>query len=295
MLERQELDAFIAVAEELHFGRAAQRLLVSTTRVSQTIRRLERRVGVPLFNRTSRRVELTRVGRELYDDVKPAWVQIAAALQRAVAAGRGTAGTLRVGFVGAAGGQLVLEIAELFRARHPDCDVRIREVQLGEVGAWLRDGVVDVVLAAYPIGVPDVVAGGALISEARMLAVPAQHPLAARDSIPVEDLATLPLLAPPPAAAERSDARTPTTESAAPPVNEPATATFQELLTLVGSGRGMLPVGAHVRRYYARPDVTYVVVAGATPVQWGLVWGRGAASARVLAFNEAALDLVRHG
>ena len=60
MLERHELDAFLTLAEELHFGRTAERLHISTTRVSQTIAKLERRVGVPLFNRTSRRVELTR-------------------------------------------------------------------------------------------------------------------------------------------------------------------------------------------------------------------------------------------
>src|ERR1700754_2831160 len=118
MLERHELDAFVTLAEELHFGRTAQRLRVSTTRVSQTISKRERRVGVPLFNRTSRRVELTAVGRDLYDDVRPAWAQIGAAFQRAVEAGRGVFGTLNVGFVGAAGGQLVLQIAELFQTRH---------------------------------------------------------------------------------------------------------------------------------------------------------------------------------
>jgi DNA-binding transcriptional LysR family regulator len=153
VLERHELDAFVTLAEELHFGRTAQRLRVSTTRVSQTIRKLERRVGVPLFNRTSRRVELTAVGRKLYDDLQPAWAQIAAGFQRAVEAGRGMAGTLRVGFVGAADGQLVLQIAELFRTRHVDCDVLIREAQIGEYIAWLRDGVVDVLLTAYPIGI----------------------------------------------------------------------------------------------------------------------------------------------
>ena len=60
MLERHELEAFLTLAEELHFGRTAERLRVSTARISQTIAKLERRIGVPLFNRTSRRVVLAR-------------------------------------------------------------------------------------------------------------------------------------------------------------------------------------------------------------------------------------------
>ena len=104
MLERHEIDAFLTLAEELHFGRAAERLHVSTARVSQTIRKLERRVGVPLFNRTSRRVELSAVGRRLNEDLRPAWEQVAAALTRAIDTGRGFTGTLRVCFTGAAGG-----------------------------------------------------------------------------------------------------------------------------------------------------------------------------------------------
>ena len=73
MLERHEVEAFLALADELHFGRAVDRLRMSTTRVSQIIRKLERRVGVPLFDRTSRRVQLTAVGGPLYEDVRPAW------------------------------------------------------------------------------------------------------------------------------------------------------------------------------------------------------------------------------
>src|SRR4051812_47503341 len=124
MLERHELEAFLTLAEELHFGRTAERLRVSTARVSQTIAKLERRIGVPLFNRTSRRVELTAVGQRLYEDVRPAWDQITTAFEQAVVAGRGLTGMLRVAFVGAASGQLLVGATELFRGRHPDCDVQ---------------------------------------------------------------------------------------------------------------------------------------------------------------------------
>jgi DNA-binding transcriptional LysR family regulator len=258
MLERYELDAFLTLARELHFGRTAERLHVSPTRVSQIIRKLERRVGVPLFHRSSRHVELTTVGRTLQADLEPAWTQIATGFQRAVEAGRGMTGILRAGFVGAAAGQLVLQIAEVFQAGHPGCEVRIREAQRGEALPLVRDDAVDVLLTAYPIGDLDLVPGGVLISEARLLAVPAR--------LPEADAARLPVLKP------------------------SAACTFQEVLTMVGAGQGTFPVGAHVRRYYPRPDVAYVLSPDPAPVEWGLVWHRDRATARVLAFNQAALD-----
>jgi hypothetical protein len=67
---------------------------------------------------------------------------------------------------------------------------------------------------------------------------------------------------------------------------------FQEALTLVGAGRGLLPIGAHIRRYYMRPDVTYVLLRNAPPVRWRLLWRVDGATARVRAFAAAAHDVV---
>jgi DNA-binding transcriptional LysR family regulator len=285
MLERHELEAFITLAEELHFGRTAERLRVSTTRVSQIVRKLERRVGVPLFDRTSRRVQLTAVGRQLYEDIQPAWAQIGIGFRRAIGAGRGITGMLRVGFVGAAASQLVVQITEVFRDRYPDCDVQIREAQIGQVLPWIRDGVVDLALSASPADPSGIATGGVLISEFRMLAVPTQHPLAQQETISVEDLARIPLI------------QLPTTLPDATPGGRPIQAgptaeTFQEMLMLIGSGLGAAQVGAHARRYYARPDVTYVSFSDAPPIEWGLLWRADAATARVLAFNQTARDLL---
>ncbi|NUS17670.1 MAG: LysR family transcriptional regulator, partial [Streptomyces sp.] len=105
-MERYEIEAFLALAEELHFGRTAVRLRITTARVSQVIGKLERRVGAPLFERTSRSVSLTPIGRRLHEDLRPAFERLEAALATAVAAGRGVTGELRVGFVGAAAGRL---------------------------------------------------------------------------------------------------------------------------------------------------------------------------------------------
>lgn len=87
MLDKHELEAFLTLAEELHFGRTAERPHVSTSRISQTIAKLERRIGLPLFLRTSRRVEMTRLGRQPHDEIRPAWEGITSAVLRAVEAG----------------------------------------------------------------------------------------------------------------------------------------------------------------------------------------------------------------
>ncbi|MFG2004970.1 LysR family transcriptional regulator [Spirillospora sp. NPDC048911] len=294
MLERHELEAFLTLAEELHFGRTAERLHVSTARISQTIAKLERRIGLPLFDRTSRRVELTAVGRQLYEDVRPAWDQITTAVERAIDTGRGLAGTLRVAFVGAAGGQLLVGATELFREAHPECDVQLREAQMADLMPWLRDGEIDIALGTFPIDEPGIATGPVLVSEARMLAVPVQHPFARRESVSMEDLARVKVLQLPDTlpVSLRED-RTPRTTPAGRPIEPgPSASTFNEMLTLIGAGHGVLPVGAQARRYYARPDVAYVHIRDAPPLQWGLLWRADSATARVRAFVQAAHALL---
>ncbi|MGP3974039.1 LysR family transcriptional regulator [Streptomyces sp. 8N114] len=295
MLERHEVEAFLTLAEELHFGRTAERLHLSTARVSQTIRVLERRVGAPLFNRTSRRVELTPIGRHLEEDLRPAWARVAAALERAVDSGRGIYGLLRVGFVGAAGGQLLVGTTEVFRSRHPDCDVQIREAQMAEVVPWLRDAEANVVLAGFPVREPDIVMGPVLVRESRFLALPAGHRLTRQHAVSVEDLARVRVLQVDGAVLDSwPDVHTPPTTPAGRSIEPgPSAGTFQEALTLVGAGQGAFTVGAHARRYYARPDVAYLPFHDAPPAEWGLLWRADAATARVRAFSQAASNLVR--
>lgn len=281
MLERYELETFLTLAEELHFGRTAEQTHVSTARVSQTIKRLERRVGAPLFIRTSRRVELTPIGQRLYDDLLPAREMIVAGFERARRSARGITATLSVGFVGAAGGQLLLEAAELLQARQPGCEVLVREVQLVDAVPWLLNGEVDVLLTCFLTERDDLVTGLPLVTEARMLAVPSGHPFVDRQSVALEDLAGATVL------------RTPDElPPEGPTESGPAAGSFQEILTLVGAGRGVFPIGAHMRRYYVRPDVTYVPFRDAPPVDWRLMWRADAGTAQIHAFATAAHDLL---
>jgi DNA-binding transcriptional LysR family regulator len=103
-VERRDIEIFLMLGEELHFGRSAERLHVSVAMVSKAIKKLERAVGATLFDRSSRRVTLTPIGRRLYDDLRPAYQQILDGFERAVAAGRGVDGELRAGFIGPSSG-----------------------------------------------------------------------------------------------------------------------------------------------------------------------------------------------
>ena len=284
MVERHELEVFLTLAEELHFGHTAERLRLSTSRVSQTVKKLERRIGAPLFTRTSRTVKLTPVGLQLHEDLKPAWEAITAAVTRAIATGRGLTGTLRVCFQGAAAGQLLSGISDLFRQRHPSCDVDLREVQLAELVPWLRDAKVDLALGPFPVREPGIVAGSVLVREARFLAVPLNHRFAGRDEVSVEDLATVTVV------------RLPNTGPNFPPTEharaEPTAATLMEALTLVGAGHGVFPTGASAQRYYPRPDVAYVRLRGVPPLEWGLLWRADSAISRAYGGTLSYLEIV---
>ena len=295
-MEQREIEAFLTLADELHFGRAAERLHVSTARVSQTIKKLERRIGAPLFERTSRRVELTPIGRRLGDELRPAYQQIQDAIDRAMTAARGVRGTLRVGFIGAASGGFVLEVAEAFRAEHPECEVSPRETQFGEGLGPLRGGEIDMVLATLPVRgtrQADLTAGSVLVEEDQLLAVSAQHPFARRPSVSFADLARTKVLRTPPAIPDYWDQTLvpPHTPDGRPVERGPWFDTTQEMLALVGAGMGTYPVPIQFTSYYVRPDVAYVPIHDAPPYQRRFLWLSAAETARIRAFDRAAATL----
>ncbi|MED7950625.1 LysR family transcriptional regulator [Kitasatospora sp. NPDC058201] len=295
MLERLEVEIFLALAEELHFGRTAERLLLTTGRVSQVVRQLERRLGGPLFERTSRTVRITPVGRRLADDLAPLVAGMDEAVRRAVDANRGVTGELRVAFLGEGTAPVLLKAVALFAERHPDCRVDVREAQLANTRSSLLDGSVDVLIASYPFD--GMACGPVLMTERRVLAVAAGHPLAERESVSLEVLADHPVVQYPAVTSvafkrDRTPDRTP---SGRPVPKGPAGGTFSEMLTLVALGRGVLPVGEHSRRYYPRPDLAYVPIHDAPPIERGPVWSEGNTTARVREFVRAAADAAAAG
>ncbi|MFE9255634.1 LysR substrate-binding domain-containing protein [Streptomyces sp. NPDC006879] len=269
-LERHEIEGFIAVAEELHFGRAAERLLVSRSHISQTIKKLERRIGAPLFERTSRRVALTPLGRQLHEELTPHHRAIGEAVGRAIASARGTTGTITVGFVGALWGHLFVDAADIFRAEHPGCEVLIREVAFGVAQTPLRTGEVQLMNASFPVSEPDLTTSHTLVREPRLLAVSARHPLAARALVTLDELAEVTMLTTPTMPDYWAKARTPQGIAQGPPA-----ASLQEALALISADKGCYPVGQQVTRFYQRPDISYIPIQDAPPLEWGLVWRKG--------------------
>lgn len=290
MPERHELEAFLTLAEELHFGRTAERLRLSQARVSQTIKKLERRVGAPLFARTSRRVALTPLGERLRDDVEPLYRGLGEAMARATAAARGVAGVLRVGFLGSGAGALTSAIMDGFAACHPGCEIEMRETHFADPLGPLRAAEVDVLLTRLPVREPDLVVGPVVLAEPRVLAVPARHPFARRASVSVEDLARDTVFGVSgPAPDYWWDFHVPRVTPGGRPVPRGRdVATFQELLALIVAGRGISPVAASVERYYARPGIAFVPFDDMPDTEVALVWRAAGETARVRAFADAA-------
>ncbi|MGP3978475.1 LysR family transcriptional regulator [Streptomyces sp. 8N114] len=302
-MERDEVMCLLILAEELHFGRTAERMHLSRARVSQLVQRLERRVGAPLFHRTSRTVTLTELGRQLRDDLAPHQQAMDAALSRAAAtAARRAAGELKgalhVGFSGPLAGEVVMRAAKALAERWPGLTVEPCEVPLADPFGKLRAGAFDVQLAELPAGEADLLEGPELFSEPRVLAVQAAHPLALRGMASPEDLADLretPLLTlrdelPVLCREQLAPARTPAGRSIPPGL--PVTS-LQEALVLVAAGKGALLSGAHAKTYFPRPGVSYVPLPEAASLAYGLVRRRGPLTPQLQAFTEAMTETAR--
>ncbi|CAM5229555.1 LysR family transcriptional regulator [Streptomyces spiroverticillatus] len=270
----QELECLLTLAEELHFGRTAGRLGYSQSRVSQLVAGLERRIGMRLVERTSRRVELTRFGAQFVDEARPAYEALNAVYARArERALRGGLQELRIGFHGSVYEE-VTEAFRLFRERY-EVTMVLSEIPWGSPFSAVLDGRLDAVVVELPAREPELTVGFRFPPQDQLLAVAASHALAAAGRVHVEELAGLDLLRPiGDAPAYWTAARTPPTTPAGVPIrSSTGIATVQEGLVVVAGGEhGMLlcrPMAASV----VRSDVRYLVVDGLDePSQLGLIW-----------------------
>ncbi len=294
-MERQEIEIFLALAEELHFGRTAERVGVSQSRVSQTVARLERRIGAKLFERSSRHVTLTVIGEQLRDGVAPGWQLIEESIAKAMAAGRGITGTLRIGFSGAFTGHLLHNIAETFSRHYPGVEVQIRQVQISDPYGPLRAGTIDLQVTELPVTESDLTAGPVLVSQPRMLIMAATHPLARRTSVRVEDLAEATLLTvAAPVPQHWLDHHFPRhTPTGRPIPHGQAMTHWEDALSLVLAGKGVTPVSAAGRRYYARPGLVFRPLSDAPHIEYACVWPTDSETGRLRAFVTLAVDQVR--
>jgi DNA-binding transcriptional LysR family regulator len=297
-VDLRELRLFIALAEELHFGRTAEKLRLTPSRVSQSLRELEHKLGAQLVHRTSRRVQLTPFGERFLSDVRPAVEQLDGVLERSTAAVRSLAGTLRLGLLsGPAGGPRLVEIIRAFEELHPECSVEVVQLSWDDPLAPLRQNDVDLMASWVPLRQPDLVVGPTLTRQPRILAVARAHPLADRDSVDVEELADAPVV--------RFDNWPKEMHEALFPLRTPAGRPIQgrripvgerapfELAVRVARGELVFPTVASAVPYMGELDLAFVPIAGMPLFRSALVWRRPARDPKLRELIRFARDALR--
>lgn len=291
-MELRDIEIFLALSEELHFGRTAERLHVSAARISQAIKKQERSIGAELFERTSRRVRLTPVGLQLRDDLLPVFQGLRASVDRARLAAQGKTDVLRIGLLPSNAHEL-RPFWDAFRSLNPKWGIRLRYNGFVDPFGPLRRGEIDLLLAWLPVEEPDLSVGPVLFQESRVAAVSSDHRLADRKSASVEvfadcgvigdesplpeywDDAFMPFYAPSGRKIERSH----------------NAANLEELFAIISSGDAIHAMTAHATRFHVRPDIAYLHLHDAPPLSWGLVWRSDNDSAMVRAFVRTAREL----
>ena len=267
-LDLRKLRYFAAVAEHRHFGQAAEQLYIAQPVLSRQIRALEHELGCALLARTTRSVQLTRAGEQLYEEARGVFATVDAAVRRVHEIDRGIE-RLVVAF---APGLHVSEAVRAFTATHPDVEIELFRLHWWEQDAPLRDGRAhvgylrrpfdDTGLRAVPIG-----------SEPKVACLPATHPLARRRALTQADLDGEPIL----------DAHTRRTSS------------VEEKFELIAAGHGIAVVPQGVARSYSRPDLVYPPVTDAVPVQTCVVVAEDRRERRVLDFVAVAAVTLGNG
>jgi DNA-binding transcriptional LysR family regulator len=187
-VELRHLRYFRAVAEELHFGRAAERLHMAQPPLSQQIRQLEAELGVELFTRSTRRVELTEAGRAYLHRVTEILSAVDDAGQQAHRVAAGREGHLAIGCVGSATYSVLPQLVRALRQELPHVDVGVRGEMLAPAQiAALQAGEIGIALLRPPVEHPDI-RTSTVRRDQLIAALPAEHPLADRDRLRVGDL-----------------------------------------------------------------------------------------------------------
>ncbi|MEU5881175.1 LysR family transcriptional regulator [Spirillospora sp. NPDC047279] len=264
-METRELRYFVAVAEELHFGRAAQRLGMAQPPLSRAIQQLERRLGVSLLDRTSRTVTLTEAGSVLLREGRAALDAVDAADRRtrraALAANGDSPGLVLVTKAGASS-ELLAELLDAYAAEPGAVAVDVVLCGIGQQERLLRDGRADVALLHRPYDSTTGFDTEDLTTEGQVLILPAGHPLAGRAHLRMADVTALPDLPMP---------RWPRRDGTYPDGPGPEVRDHAQLLQLIALGRAaaVLPESA---RTHLRRDLATVPVLDAPQVTTVIAW-----------------------
>jgi DNA-binding transcriptional LysR family regulator len=284
-MELRQLRYFVAVAEELHFRRAAARLHMSQPPLSQQIRQLEAEMGCELLTRSRRRVALTPAGEAFLRDARSLLGELDGAVATARRIAAGQTGRLRINFVGSALLSTVPELVQRFRGAHPLVEIELHERSTVEQLRAIKNGTVDVGLIRPPLEPDPELSVEVLLRERTVSALPADHPLASMRRNPLRRLAAEPLvLFPRDQAPGFHDLLI--SSLAGTGVTPRVVQYAPEMMTIIGlvaAGIGVSLVPASVQRL-ALEGVAYRPVTGAPAADLAAVTRVGDESALVRAF-----------
>lgn len=281
MIELRILRQFVALAEELHFGRAAERLHMTQPPLTQAIRKLETELGAPLFERSSRRVALSAAGHALLPSARKllADAQGLAGLARAAAAGQ--RGRVRLGFVSTVGYGELPRWLKRFRDAHADIELHLAEATLDVQQRSFAAGELDAGFIIHaPGSLPAGFEGLTVAREPMVLALSTDSRLAARKQLRTTDVLAQPLVIfPRDIAPSLYDALLAfyRAKAATPHIAQEANQ-MQTIVNLVSAGMGVAWVPASVMSLQ-RPGVIYRKVSGAPVSETSLIWRTGSAPA----------------
>ncbi|MGV9798746.1 LysR substrate-binding domain-containing protein [Mycobacterium sp. NPDC003449] len=197
-MELHQLRAFLTVAEELHFGRAAERMHIAQPPLSRTIQHLERSLGARLFDRSTRSVQLTAAGQALVGPARDVLAGCRVAEAAVRAAGQGETGLVRIAYAGPSSHTLIGKLVQLVRTEHPGIEFELRNVSYGHEGlALVLDGAMDLTISRWRTQPPGI-ASRTIQEERYVVVVPAGHWLADRDVVGIAELKDEPFVMLPP-------------------------------------------------------------------------------------------------
>jgi DNA-binding transcriptional LysR family regulator len=291
-VELRQIDCFLAVATELHFGKAAERLSLAQSSVSEAIRSLERQVGGQLFIRTSRRVQLTPLGEKLRVGVEPAALVLRATLEDCRKIALGQTNRLRIGFMGGGLYELSLPFVRHLKNKF-HIDAEWVELSILDQFEAVASGRVDAAFCRLPLSHDGLVQCAVLFEDRRKLIVPANHRLADRQIIDPEELAfeTMPTLPDNHHLGAFAAVHFPDhTPSGRPIGRGPVVTTVRECLAVVESGEAVAFIFERAERYYPNPGIKYVDVA-VPPLGTALVRRRADRRRAILDLEECSHDV----
>ena len=281
---------FVAVAEELNFGRAAEALHIAQPVLSRQIRALEDELKAQLFVRDKRSTELTAAGRQLLADARPLLANADALRRRVGRAARG-ADTFTVAFMP---GLIVTAAVRALVARHPGLNVEVIRTGYDDQTDVLHDGRADVSYVRLPIDRRGLQVRP-LTVEPRVVVLPADHRLAGKDGVELADLAKEHLLQDPDLVPEWRDVAEEVSTGSRRA--EPAVHTVEEKLERVAAGHGVVIFPLSTATFYTRPDIAHVAVRDLGPNHVCLAWDSGRRSPLIIEFaaivEEIAEESVR--